>query len=172
MSRSPTFWRKLKLPALSLLAWTVIHLASLAQAADDSKGGGGQPYVFSYALVILCVGLALLVVCRSSRRRDRAKGEQYEAKAIADMAVGQQQGPEIMVGMRIDQVAKLLGKPTIARRGVDIYRELAAAGRLSDEEAAKEHLIYDHPAGRYELVVLEKQVVEVKTQPGGQPAPT
>jgi hypothetical protein len=170
MSGSPAFWRKLKLPVLALLAWTVIHMASFAQAGEDTGGGGAAPYVFSYFLVILCIGLALLALCRSSRRRERPKGEQYEAKAIGDLVAEKRQVPVIMVGMRMDQVTKLLGKPIVARRGADIYRELAMAGRLSEEEAAKEHLIYDHPVGRYELVVLDKQVVEVKMQPASQQA--
>jgi hypothetical protein len=115
-------------------------------------------------VVALCIGLGLLFVCRSARRRERPKGEAYEG-AGATEAAKEAGVPEISLGMRMDQVNKLLGKPKIRRRGSEIYRELAVAGKLSEEDAAKEYLIYEHAAGRYELVVYERRVVEIKGQP-------
>jgi hypothetical protein len=147
-----------------------VALAGAVWAAQEtsggkSEGGGGAPaYVVPYSIVILCVGLSLLVVCRSSRRREKAKGEKYEV-SLSSQITKKHAIPVITPGMRIDQVNKLLGKPTVCRRGDDIYRGLAQAGKLSEEDAAKEHSIYEHPAGRYELVSLDKRVIEVKTQP-------
>jgi hypothetical protein len=97
--------------------------------------------------------------------RDRPKGEKYESVGLAELVVGKRKVPVVSVGMRMDQVTRMLGKPKIARRGEDIYRELAQAGKLSEEDAAKEYLIYEHKAGRYELVVLDRHVVQVKAQP-------
>ena len=76
--------------------------------------------------------------------------------------------PVITMGMRVEQINKVLGKPKVCRRGEDIYREQAQAGKLSEEDAAKEYSIYDHPAGRYEIVTLERRVIEIKSQPKGE----
>jgi hypothetical protein len=120
--------------------------------------------VLSYFLLILCIGLGLLFVCRSARRRDKPRGEAYEIASTAEVKkVGGV--PVITVGMRVDQVNKLLGKPTICRRGDEIYREAAQAGQLSEEEAAKEYSVYEHAAGRYEVVVLDRRIVQIKKQP-------
>jgi len=149
----------------------IVH--GIAQAAEEaaessgggSAGGGAQSYVLSYFLLALCIGLGLLFVCRSARRRDKPRGEAYEISATAEHKTDSDGVPVISMGMRMDQVNKLLGKPKICRRGDDIYRELAQAGKLPEEEAAKEHSVYDHPAGRYELVSLDKRIVEIKKQP-------
>jgi len=168
MNEPSTLWRRLYLLALTLAAWTAVYGVAWAEEAEGGGGGGEglgvQKYVLSYFVVALCIGLAMLVVCRSARRRDRPRGEQPELSAGVEMAKGDGV-PVISVGMRMDQVTKLLGKPKISRRGADIYRELALAGKLSEEDAAKEHLIYEHPAGRYEIVSFEKRVVQIKTQP-------
>jgi hypothetical protein len=114
--------------------------------------------------VLLCVGLGIFLICRPARRRDRPKGEEFRTSSLAD--IGKEEAvPIISLGMRMDQVNKILGKPKIRRRGEDIYRELAQAGKLSEEDAAKEYLTYDHPAGRYELIAFERRVIEIKTQP-------
>ena len=139
----------------------------MAQEAAESGGGANaRMYIMSYFLVVLCIGLGMLAVCRSSRRRDRPKGEEREVSGLID-AIEAKKGevPVILVGMAQHQVAKLIGKPKIVRTGADIYRELAQAGKLSEEDAAKEYSIYETPAGRYELVLLEKRVIEVRLQP-------
>jgi len=46
------------------------------QEAGTGGGRGASPWVMSYALVILGIGLGLLILCKPSRRRERAKVEQ------------------------------------------------------------------------------------------------
>ncbi|HBO43297.1 MAG TPA: hypothetical protein DD670_05070 [Planctomycetaceae bacterium] len=53
-----------------------------AQAKEESRGAG--PWVLPYALVILCIGLGMMVLCRTSRRSDRARPQQYEALKTKD----------------------------------------------------------------------------------------
>jgi len=168
MSKSSILLGKLIVLMWAIAAWTAVQSVAWAEEAESSSGGGGggvQMYVASYFLVALSIGLALLFVCRSARRRDKPRGEEYEATSAADIGTGGDGVPVISVGMRMDQVNKLLGKPKIRRRGDEIYRELAQAGKLSEDDAAKEYSIYEHPAGRYELVSFDKRVVEIKTQP-------
>ena len=45
-------------------------------STGDSSSGGGS-WVFSYFLTGLAVVLGMLVICRSSTRRDRVKPEAY-----------------------------------------------------------------------------------------------
>ncbi|MFC1597420.1 hypothetical protein ACFL5Q_05715 [Planctomycetota bacterium] len=166
MNRSSTLLRKLILPVHAAAVWMIVQgIAQAAEEAGGSGGGGAQSYVLSYFLLILCIGLGLLFVCRSARRRDKPRGEAYEISAAAEHKTSGDGVPIVSIGMRVDQVNKLLGKPTICRRGDDIYRELAQAGKLPEEEAAKEYSVYDHPAGRYELVSLDKRIIEIKKQP-------
>ena len=189
MNEYSTLWRKLVLLALAGVILTATHGVTSAQEEEESGygsemesegegeatgtaagstsggGGGAQMYLLPYTVVILCIGVAMLFVCRSARRREKPRGEEYEVSTLAEIGTGGPGVPVITVGMRVDQVNKLLGKPEICRRGDDIYRELAQSGKLSEEEAAKEYSVYKHPAGRYELVSLEKRIIEVKTQP-------
>ncbi|GEM_PF-2921596 len=158
------FWRA----GFLLVVILFLPASAYAQesAAPQSSGGGVQMYVLPYILVLLCIGLGTFMVCTPSRRRERPKMLEWKSALGIAEAVEQASGPpQIGVGMRIEQVTKLLGKPKIARRGSEIYRELFQAGKLSEDEAAKEYLTYEHPAGRYELVVLDRRVVQVRRQP-------
>ncbi len=168
MNQPATFRRKLYLGAFAIAVWLSVHAVALAQEGEGGGGGGGNLWLFSYAAVILCIALGMLAVCFPSRMRDRPKTEEYQSTGLADMVIGAKQVPVISVGMRIDQVNKMLGKPRVSRRGQDIYRELAETGRLSEEEAEKVYSIYDHPAGRYEIVSLDRQVIQIKTQPSAK----
>jgi hypothetical protein len=47
-----------------------------APAAGGSEAGGGV-WVWAYMVVILVFALAMIAVCKSSGRRDRAKPETY-----------------------------------------------------------------------------------------------
>ncbi len=47
-----------------------------AQQAGGGDGRGASPWVMSYALVLLGVILGLLVLCKPSKRRDKARVEQ------------------------------------------------------------------------------------------------
>jgi hypothetical protein len=53
-----------------------MNLGPNAQRKDSGE------YVTSYALVLAGVGLGLLLVCRTSNRRDRARPEQYEESKV------------------------------------------------------------------------------------------
>ena len=73
-----------KMLAFSAALWAGLATAAWAQGTGSDEEGGGS-YLLSYALVILAVGLGLLVVCKSSGRRDREKPEQYgERKKLLD----------------------------------------------------------------------------------------
>ena len=177
MNRSSTSLRRLTVLALVLAASIAVCGIAFAQEDDEGSGsaatevesgggggGGAQTYVVPYTIVILCVGLGIFLICRPTHRRDRPRGEEFKASSLAGF--GKKEAiPVISLGMRMDQVNKILGKPKIRRRGDDIYRELALAGKLSEEDAAKEYLTYDHPAGRYELLAFERRVIEIKKQP-------
>jgi hypothetical protein len=164
MNSSSTSLRRLIILVLAMAAWIAIHGVAFAQEGGGGGSAGAQSYVLPYAVVLLCIGLAVFVIVRPARRRDRPKGEKYEATSLVDFGK-KEVVPVVSLGMRIDQVSKILGKPRIRRRGEEIFRELAQTGNLSEEDAAKEYLTYDHPAGRYELVVFDRKVVEIKRQP-------
>jgi hypothetical protein len=53
--------------------------SKFGQNAQKKEGG---EFVTSYALVLAAVGLGLLVICRTSNRRDRARPEQYAESKI------------------------------------------------------------------------------------------
>ena len=77
-------WRKLNLLALAAVYWMTVHGAAWAQAAEpaDEGGGGAGSWLLPYALVVLCVGLGMLFVCRSAKRRARAKPEEYKSAGL------------------------------------------------------------------------------------------
>jgi len=80
-NRMLVFGRRLWFSAFAVLSWLGLQGLAWAQAGG-AKGAGQQeeeapPYVLPYALVILCLGLALTVVLNSSKRRERAKPEVF-----------------------------------------------------------------------------------------------
>ena len=83
MNRVDFIWRKVKLIAMAAAMWTAVHGQVLAapgqRPGDDSTQGGGQSWVFPYFVVLMGVGLGMLVVCRSSRRAERARPEEYKS---------------------------------------------------------------------------------------------
>ncbi len=130
----------------------IVLAQSASQEGDEGPQLLGDPFTsFRTLLFLLCVGLGIFVVCTPTRRRDRPKTIEWKSATGITEALAESGPPVIMVGMRIDQVIKLLGKPKIARKGSEIYRELYQAGKLSEEDAAKEYLTFEHKAGRYEL---------------------
>jgi hypothetical protein len=75
-------WQGGKLALLTMAGWLAVHGTALAQPQQQKTETGVGSYVMSYALVILAIALGMLALCRPSRRRDRARPEQYEeAKA-------------------------------------------------------------------------------------------
>jgi hypothetical protein len=140
--------------------------------AGEEKGDSklkAQPFVMPYIVVLFCIGGGMFLVCLSSKRRDRPKDAEVFRDDASALVASKKQVPVVLMGMRDVKVDKMLGKPKVKRRGAEIYAELAQAGQLSDEEAAKVHAIYDHPAGRYEIVYLDRRVVEIKRQPEPKP---
>ena len=77
MNRIRAIWHHVLVTAVTVACWAVLHGVAWGQEEEEAKGGGASCYVLSYMLAILCIALGLLVVCRSSRRRDRAKPEQF-----------------------------------------------------------------------------------------------
>ncbi len=75
-------WQGGKLAIFTMTGWLAVHGTALAEQAAKKKDGEGGSYVASYALVLLGVGLGLLFVCRASRRRDRARPEQYDESKV------------------------------------------------------------------------------------------
>ncbi len=73
--------RRLWFSALAVSSWLGLQGLAWAQAGGTTGSGDPQaeapPYVPSYALAILCLGLALAIVLNSSKRRERAKPEVY-----------------------------------------------------------------------------------------------
>lgn len=153
--------------ALTALCWVGLAAVAMAQESGGAEGGGPR-YVLPYMLVLLFIVLGILSITRSSRRRDKPLGqEKVEKGTVAAIPLFEQTegAPQVMVGMRFADVAKVLGKPKVQRLGQDIYAELFQNGQLSEEDAAKEHCIFEHKAGRYELVFLDKKIVQIKRQP-------
>lgn len=82
MKQLRAIWRSMGLAAVAACTWLALQGTALAAGGpvDNealTKDPGGSKYVASYSVVLLGIGLGLLFVCNSSRRRDRAKTEQY-----------------------------------------------------------------------------------------------
>jgi hypothetical protein len=84
MTRTEMMWRRGKIALFALLGWLAFHGAALAQTAKPEKAAdkGNSLYVACYALVILGIGLGMLILCRGSNRRDRARPEEYVESAV------------------------------------------------------------------------------------------
>jgi hypothetical protein len=64
--------------------WTTLAATAWAAATERDVPAGKESgsWTLSYALVLFCVILGLLVVLRGSNRRARAKPEQYAEKNL------------------------------------------------------------------------------------------
>jgi hypothetical protein len=62
------------------IAWYSLLVVSstpqVALAQGDGDGGAGADWVKSYFLVLLCVGLGLLIICRPGKRGKEVKRDQ------------------------------------------------------------------------------------------------
>jgi hypothetical protein len=84
----PWICRPCKLALFAVAGWLALHGAALAapvaEEAEQKSDGGGS-YLLSYALTGAGIVLGLLFVCRTSRRRDRARPEQFgETKVVKE----------------------------------------------------------------------------------------
>ena len=68
--------------------WLILEGSVWAKAvkppATEEKSSNTGVWVLPYTLVILSIGLGMLVVCRTSRRSDRARPQKYEALKTAE----------------------------------------------------------------------------------------
>jgi hypothetical protein len=86
MNHLKSIWRAARLAAIVLGGWLAMYGAAWAQKGmnkpEEVQGGGS--YVAQYALVIIVTGLGVFFVARSSRRRDRARPEEYAGHEEGD----------------------------------------------------------------------------------------
>jgi hypothetical protein len=70
---------------LTAMCWSALHGTALAAAAAKTgaetpaaQGGGSGGWIYSYAVVGLCIAIALVAVLRPSSRKDRARTDQVD----------------------------------------------------------------------------------------------
>jgi hypothetical protein len=66
-----------KILVLALVGWLLSTGILFAKEGTTSESSGGGSWVFAYFLTGLAVVLGMLVICRSSTRRDRIRPEAY-----------------------------------------------------------------------------------------------
>jgi hypothetical protein len=172
MIQARSNWHRLKLLALTGLWWLAVYGVAFAQAKtkDEYTSGAGadQPYVISYAVLLLCVALGLLVVFHGSRRRDRPKGEAY-VTASGRKVVAAPTVPVVRIGMTEEAIDKVLGRPKQRRVMPGLVTRLAPVlqklGIAYEQGTDAEYTIYEHPAGSYQLIYYGNHVVQVHSQP-------
>ncbi|MDZ7616992.1 MAG: hypothetical protein U1E05_08310 [Patescibacteria group bacterium] len=76
MTHWRTFMRCIGLYCLGAICWLSMAGQAWAQQGADTSEKSASPWVVPYILVIFAVGLGLLIVCKPSRRREKAKAEQ------------------------------------------------------------------------------------------------
>ena len=79
--------RTLYLGMMTWGCWAVIEGLAWARPATNKakeEGSGPGDWVLPYFIVVLCISLGMLIVCRTARRSDRAKPQKYEALKTAD----------------------------------------------------------------------------------------
>jgi hypothetical protein len=69
-----------KLFVFTLAGWLLSVNLLFAKSGDSGESKEGGSWVFSYFLVLLGIILGMIVVCRSSSRRDRVRPESYAEK--------------------------------------------------------------------------------------------
>jgi hypothetical protein len=74
--------------AIALGGWFATAAAAWARQSTPppttSSSQGPTAWVLPYFIVILCIGLGMLVLCRTSRRSDRAKPQKFESLKTKD----------------------------------------------------------------------------------------
>ena len=85
MKRLQYIYRVARILVFSLAFWASVATVAWARRGTPEVKKEGGSFLMSYALVVLGIGLGMLVVCRSARRRERDKPEQYdERKKLID----------------------------------------------------------------------------------------
>ena len=76
--------------------------------------------------------------------------------------------PTISVGMTLEEVTKLLGKPAKRKRMSELAAQAKKQGKKFEAPAdvsKREYLVFQHAAGEYKLIFLDDKVVEIHAQP-------
>ena len=85
MRKLRTFCRTAWFAAQVAVIWLAMYSDVLAKGTKkEVEKAEHTPWVMPYILVLLAIGLGMLVVCRTSRRSDRAKPEKYESLNTAE----------------------------------------------------------------------------------------
>jgi hypothetical protein len=79
-------WRMGRIVLLVLLGWLSVYGTAWAQqkSAEPQPTLNSSTYVMAYFLVIFAIALGILMVCRSSNRRERLRPDQFESKNFAE----------------------------------------------------------------------------------------
>ncbi|HEY4759278.1 MAG TPA: hypothetical protein VIH42_01725 [Thermoguttaceae bacterium] len=77
-----SIWRIIHLSLLSTAVLISSQAIGFAQDGPLSGGGGGGSWVWAYMIVVLATALGMIVVCKSSRRRDTIRPLVYEDLAV------------------------------------------------------------------------------------------
>ena len=84
MKRLQQIYQVARILVFSLAFWaSVAAVAWAKRGAPEVKEEGGS-FLLSYAMVVLGIGLGMLVICRSARRRERDKPELYGEKKLLE----------------------------------------------------------------------------------------
>lgn len=80
-------WLAGRVVLLALVGWLSFGEAAWAQVASKPpppRPLNSMTYVMAYFIVIFGIALGMLIVCRSSNRREKLRPEQYESKKLAE----------------------------------------------------------------------------------------
>ena len=80
MNRLQSLWQMLKYFALSAFCWLALYETVLAKAMEEIKEDPNGGWTLPYGLIMMGIVLGMLVLCRPSGRRDRAKVGEKEEK--------------------------------------------------------------------------------------------
>jgi len=76
--------------------------------------------------------------------------------------------PVITVGMTMEEVTRLLGAPSRKMGGgnlLSMFENVSGSASAISRMSSRTFCVYDHPAGKYELVFMGGRVIEVHSQP-------
>jgi hypothetical protein len=89
MSYFKRVWQAGTVAFFTLAGWWILLETALAQGRKEipklhgsDKSAEGGEYVLPYFIVLACVGIGLLLVCRPSKRSKESKPEGYDPKAF------------------------------------------------------------------------------------------